>query len=706
MPGIMLDDATKDAIRAAYAQLKTGLPGFRSRRSQGVMVAEVAKALAAPGGAAAIEAPTGTGKSMAYLIAGHAVARAQDRKLLIASATVALQEQLVRRDIPQYLEVTGLEAKVALAKGRQRYVCPRDLRMATSTSADDAQGSLGLGEDMAVWSRPPKADETKALETLGATFADNSWDGDMDAAPVEIPDMVRRLVTTSAGGCTGRRCAHFHHCPFFAARRAVADADIIVANQDLVLSDLTMPREDDAWGGVILPKPDDTLYVFDEAHHLPSKAVERGAAHTHLAHAANQLVRLDRHVRGAYSHCDKERLGGMHYERGSELLATLGDALTAMEREVKLHWTPAAHEIEPQWRASLGELPAVWVAQAQTLMLQTGEIQRWVRAVRGAVVEMEHGGPAAELLARELGVALERLGRQLATWTAWSSDDPADQPPLARWVTLDGEQQVICHASSVSAAHLLREVLWENAAAAVLTSATLSAGGEFRGYADAVGLPDDALTLSLPSPFDLAQQARLEVPHLTVLPDDRDAHAEAVARWLEDGLDWDAGNLVLFTSRRKMQRVLQLLPIDKIRTIRAQDSKAKSQLVADHAEAIEAGQGSTLFGLASFGEGLDLPGRLCTTVVVTQLPFAVPTDPVGATYAEWLEAQGRNPFFEVSVPEATRLLIQYCGRLIRTEDDTGRIVLLDRRVIVRRYGQRMLAALPPFARAIERTAAA
>ena len=155
-----------------------------------------------------------------------------------------------------------------------------------------------------------------------------------------------------------------------------------------------------------------------------------------------------------------------------------------------------------------------------------------------------------------------------------------------------------------------------------------------------------------------------------------------------------------------MQRVLQLLPIDKVRMIRAQDSKAKSQLVADHAEAIEAGQGSTLFGLASFGEGLDLPGRLCTTVVVTQLPFAVPTDPVGATYAEWLEAQGRNPFFEVSVPEATRLLIQYCGRLIRTEDDTGRIVLLDRRVIVRRYGQRMLAALPPFARVIERTAAA
>jgi ATP-dependent DNA helicase DinG len=701
----MLDDATKNAIRAAYAKLKSGLPGFRMRRSQGRMVAEVAKALAQPGGAAAIEAPTGTGKSMAYLIAGHAVAHAQGRKLLIASATVALQEQLVRRDIPQYLDVCGMDARVALAKGRQRYVCPRNLHMASAGGTDAAQGSLGLGDELALWSRPPKATETRALETLGTAFNEQQWDGDMDAAPVEVPELVRRMVTTSAGGCTGRRCAHFHHCPFFAARRDVADADIIVANQDLVLADLTMPRDEDTWGGVILPRPDETLYVFDEAHRLPGKAIERGAAHTHLAHTMTQLHRLERQVHGAYSHTEKERLGGLGHQAGSEKLAKLSDALEAMQRSIRLHWTPAAHETEPLWRASLGELPAEWIAQAQELLTRTAEIQRWLQAVRRAVVEMEHGGPAAEALARELGIALERIGRQLSTWTAWSSENPDDQPPLARWVTMDGEQQVICHASAVSAAHLLGEVLWDNAAAAVLTSATLSAGGNFRGFADAVGLPDDALTLSLPSPFDLATQARLEVPLLRTLPDDREGHAEAIAEWLQDGLDWTAGNLVLFTSRMKMQRVLQLLPIDKVRQVRAQGSLAKSQLVAEHSDAIDAGHGSTLFGLASFGEGLDLPGKLCETVVVTQLPFAVPTDPVGATYAEWLEAQGRNPFFEVSVPDATRLLIQYCGRLIRTESDSGRIVLLDRRVIVRRYGQRMLAALPPFARVIEHAAA-
>ncbi|HXD36300.1 MAG TPA: helicase C-terminal domain-containing protein, partial [Rhodanobacter sp.] len=243
-----------------------------------------------------------------------------------------------------------------------------------------------------------------------------------------------------------------------------------------------------------------------------------------------------------------------------------------------------------------------------------------------------------------------------------------------------------------------------NASGVVLTSATLSAGGNFRGFADAVGLPGDAVTVSLPSPFDLAAQARLEVPMMRTLPDAREAHAEEISEWLAEHLDWGAGNLVLFTSRVKLDRVLQKLPIAMVRKVRAQGSLGKSQLVAEHCADIEAGKGSTLFGLASFGEGLDLPGKLCETVVITQLPFAVPTDPVGATYAEWLESRGRNPFIEVSIPEATRLLTQYCGRLIRAETDQGRIVLLDRRVVTKRYGSGMLKALPPFRRVIERSA--
>ncbi len=699
----MLADSTKDAIRAAYARLKEGLPGFRARASQGRMIAEVAKALAG-GGVAVIEAPTGTGKSMAYLVAGVEVARAQKKRLLIATATVALQEQLIQRDIPLYLQLNDIEAKVALAKGRGRYLCPRNLLMAANSIHDAQMGLAGFEADLMLWAKPPQARDKQALAALRAAFDHGDWDGDMDSAPEPVSDLLRPMITTSAGGCTGRKCAQFMACPFFAARRAVDDAEIIVANQDLVLADLTMPGEDDSWGGVILPRPDETLYIFDEGHHVPGKAIDRGAAEVYMSASVRQLSRLGRQVHAAYSLTDKERLGKLGLDQGDQKLQELGDTLEQLEKEIRLGWLPDPSETEPMYRGSLGQLPEPWVEHARTLDVLTGEVQRWLTAVRRAVVEMTDGGPTQEALSRELGIALERIGRQAACWRAWSVDDPDDAPPLARWVTLGADQQLVCHASAVSAASLLRQVLWNNAGGVVMTSATLSAGGNFRGFADAVGLPDDAVTLSLPSPFDLAAQARLEVPAMRTMPDAREAHAEEISEWLAANLDWDAGNLVLFTSRAKLDRVLQKLPIAQVRKVRAQGSLGKSQLVAGHCADIEAGKGSTLFGLASFGEGLDLPGRLCETVVITQLPFAVPTDPVGATYAEWLESRGRNPFIEVSVPEATRLLTQYCGRLIRSETDRGRIVLLDRRVVTKRYGSGMLRALPPFERRIERTA--
>jgi len=700
----MLADSTKDAIRAAYARIKEGLPGFRARASQGRMIAEVAKALASAGGVAVIEAPTGTGKSMAYLVAGHEVARFQKKKLLIATATVALQEQLVQRDIPLYLKLNDIEAKVALAKGRGRYLCPRNLLMAANSIHDAQLGLAGFEADLLLWNKPPQPRDKQSLAKLRAAFDRGEWNGDMDSAPEPVSDLLRPMITTSAGGCTGRKCGQFMNCPFFAARRAVDDADIIVANQDLVLADLTMPGEDDSWGGVILPRPDETLYIFDEGHHVPGKAIERGAAEVFMTATVRQLSRLGRQVHAAYSLTDKERLGKLALDQGDEKLQELSNTLEELEKEIRLAWLPDPAETEPMYRGSLGQLPEPWVEHARALDLLTGEVQRWLTAVRRAVVEMTDGGPTQEALSRELGIALERIGRQTACWRAWSSDDPDNAPPLARWVTLGADQQLVCHASAVSAAGLLRNVLWNNASGVVMTSATLSAGGNFRGFADAVGLPDDAVTLSLPSPFDLAAQARLEVPAMHTLPDAREAHAEEISAWLADHLDWDAGNLVLFTSRAKLDRVLQKLPIAQVRKVRAQGSLGKSQLVAEHCADIEAGKGSTLFGLASFGEGLDLPGKLCETVVITQLPFAVPTDPVGATYAEWLESRGRNPFIEVSVPEATRLLTQYCGRLIRSETDHGRIVLLDRRVVTKRYGSGMLRALPPFERVIERTA--
>src|SRR5690606_18653975 len=182
-------------------------------------------------------------------------------------------------------------------------------------------------------------------------------------------------------------------------------------------------------------------------------------------------------------------------------------------------------------------------------------------------------------------------------------------------------------------------------------------------------------------------------------PDDREGHPKAVAEWLAHELDWSKGSMVLFTSRWKMDKVAELLPASRRAAVQVQSAN-KAQVVAAHLERVAAGKGSVLFGLNSFGEGLDLPGEACTTVVITQVPCAVPTDPQTATLGEWLESRGLNPFTLIAIPHALRTLTQFAGRLIRTSTDTGRVIILDSRLLTRRYGKRIIDALPPFRRVI------
>lgn len=695
-----LSEELQEGIRRQYRRLRDSFSVFVARGSQRQMIAAVARALAQDRGVLAVEAPTGTGKSMAYLLAALPIALAQKKKLVVATATVALQEQLVERDIPAFLAATGSEAVVVLAKGRQRYACTRNLHELTRNDAELPQGGFDFGvpQTTGAWPRPPRSGEVERLRSLLDALQFGAWDGDLDRSPDALDHESRRLVTTSAGGCSNRRCQFIVSCPFVLARNRLNTAQVIVANHDLVLADLELGRDEDGSGGVLLPAPGETLYVFDEAHQLPDKAIDRGGAEVNLADARRRLQRLAAPLRAVYLAASKERIGRKDAGEIDRLLDELIDGLERLEAELDAAWPQAAGVDEPLWRASLGQVPEPWRQLAQSLSQRSAELVRWLPLAIKALLESELPPDRRETTARELGMARERIEAQATLWWLWSQDEATDQLPRARWLSRGVDASITCHASEVSAAPTLRRVLWPQAAGVVLASATLSIGGDFRNYAAQVGLPSHAETLALPSPFDLRRQARLQVPPLPASPDERESHVRAVVDWLDRELDWAAGNLVLFTSRAKLEQAVQQLKPARRARVLAQGSRSKSALLAAHAAAIESGLGSTLFGLASFGEGLDLPGRLCETVVITQLPFAVPTDPVGATYAEWLEARGRNAFVEVSIPQATRTLIQYCGRLIRSERDHGRIVILDNRLLTKRYGPRMLSALPDFAR--------
>ena len=695
----VLDEAAKTAVRDAYEQVTARLPGFVPRRSQRNLIAASSRALGASGGFAVAEAPTGTGKSLGYLIAGVPTAKIGKRKLVLSTATVALQSQLMSKDLPAFLAASGIEAKVALAKGRQRYLCVRDAM--DLAGGQTAQMDLGLEIPVAGWPHPPQLAEIKAVQALVTAFERGEWNGDLDEAPSPIPETARPLLSTTSGACSGSRCAHAQRCPVLTARKDIRDADIVVANHAMVIAALGLDGKSDPDAqseNFLIGDPAACTFVFDEGHHLASVAIESGAARLHMGAFGRRLTKMGPVFAAPFRLLDKTKLGNRELADAHADLRRLTDAVKAFDLKLQGQWTPDFNEREPMWRARLGVIPDDWRLTAHGLAVDAGSLADWLDAARRRVLKQD-GSRANDRVTRAMGQAVEHLREAHELFAAWGRQDAEGDPPHARWMTVGLDKGLLCHASPVSAARLLRQRLWSQADSALVTSATLSAGGNFKTFAASVGLPTEAECVSLPSPFDLESQAVLQVPAFPVLPD-HEQHPKAVAEWLAAELDWAKGSLVLFTSRRKMDEVFGLMPGSRKPQIRVQGSMGKQALVDAHCAAVDAAQGSVLFGLASMGEGLDLARDYCSTVVITQLPFAVPTEPVLATKSEWLESRGQNAFMLVTVPEAIRVLTQYAGRLIRTREDTGRIVLLDRRVVQKRYGRDILAALPPFRREI------
>ena len=274
-------------------------------------------------------------------------------------------------------------------------------------------------------------------------------------------------------------------------------------------------------------------------------------------------------------------------------------------------------------------------------------------------------------------------------------------PPNARWLVLreyENAADISLHGSPLSAGGLLHEALWKKSYAAILTSATLTALGKFDRLAHKAGLPSDSVYHRVQSPFDFNNVASLIIPPMTSSAADPDAHTGEISSKLAEWIGDDKAVLVLFSSRKQMNDVLYQIDPNVRKHIMTQDEYSKQELVNKHKEIINSGDRSILFGLASLAEGIDLPGEYLTHVVIAKIPFSVPNDPLEESISEWLESQGRNPFMEVTVPDASLKLIQACGRLIRTESDTGRVTILDNRLLTRRYGNLLLNALPPYRR--------
>jgi ATP-dependent DNA helicase DinG len=694
----MLSAAVKDEIQRAY---RTWLEarGFRPRRGQREMIAAVARTLSGDAPRLiAVEAGTGTGKTAGYCLPAIPLAQALGKSIVISTATVALQEQVVLRDLPDLLRTSGLAFGFALAKGRGRYLCLKRLDDRLRASPTGAQAGIPFVDVAPV-------DGLVTWQAMLDAFATRQWDGELDTWSAGVDGGVWQSVTTDHRGCTNNRCSFFRQCPFFRARAALEGVDVIVANHDLVLADLALG------GGAVLPEPEECIYIFDEAHHLPEKTQQHFSTSTRLGATASWLDGLAGVVGSMAQRFGRpDALVDLATRVSGEVALgeqTLRELRVAAEG---LKFQPRDESLETH-RFPLGEVPqalGLLAAAAAAPVRAVHDALERVHALLQQVVAGEiqwQGGFEAEDWLPAIGQQLGRAAAALALLDDYA-EPGAREGVHARWVNRY-ETDVELVSAPIEPGRLLTEHLWSRCFAAISTSATLTAQRSFERFFERVGLDDSIATaLRIPSPFDYPEIATFRVPRMRSDPGDFAGHSREVAELLPQLLADDPGALVLFTSWRQMREVLRQLPERLAARMRVQGDGSKQALLESHRAAVDAGEQSCLVGLASFAEGVDLPDDYCRHVVIVKLPFAVPDDPIDQAMAEWAEAQGRNPFFDIAVPDAALRLVQASGRLIRHEADWGRVTLLDRRIVTRRYGKVLLDSLPPFRMDLDFDAAA
>lgn len=707
----MLSNELKTNIQQAYSTFLEK-KGLKPRYGQRLMIAEIAKVFGTiktdeknlrtnDPAIIAVEAGTGTGKTVAYTLASIPCAQYEEKKLIISTATIALQEQIIYKDLPDIAKNTGLKFTYALAKGRGRYLC---LTKLDRLLQEDQYGTEFLFEDT---SNLTEKIDTAIYKSMLDKLASGQWNGDRDAWKEIIADKDWHTITTDHSQCSNRLCTHFQQCPFFKARLELDEADVIVTNHDMVLSDLALG------GGMILPAPQENIYIFDEGHHLADKAINHFAHFTRLQSTSDWLDQTAKTFTKLLKQYAPAGDFGKTLERVPEAIQPLKEQLRLMLNVLMQLFTLTEQPKEKQeslrYRFAHGIIPQEIIEQATELKkgftLLVDYLTRLTEQLKQTIdgkINLSIPSYVAEDWYPAFATLLARAEGNWELWTSFSIIDKQEHPPHARWLTLftsGNYLDIEVNASPILAAETLRRSLWNVAHGALLTSATLTALGKFDRLKMQAGLPESTITCVVPSPFQYETVGLLRVPKTLADPRDTKEHTEDIIKLIPDLTKNNKGTLVLFSSKKQMLDVFAGLSQEQQKNILVQSSYSKQELLKQHKARIDKGLTSILFGLASLAEGVDLPGQYCEHVIIAKIPFAVPDDPIEASLAEWIEKRGGNPFMEITVPDASLRLVQACGRLIRTEQDRGTITLLDRRIIQNKsYGKALLNALPPFRR--------
>lgn len=578
--------------------------------------------------------------------------------------------------------------------GRRRYLCPRNL--AAICAVDEQQLDLMylVQQEMAVTSEQ----ERTVCQQLHADFMAGLWDGVRDHYKTALDDSLWKKISTDKVGCLARNCQFYHGCPFFLARWKIEQVDVIVTNHALVMAAME--------SGSVLPEAKKMLLFLDEGHHIADVArdsleVEANITLSHLIAQLDHFVRHVEHYLSQYRPDKPPKLAKTNHltQHRQKLIDYFSQVMAITQRLL-----PDKSQ-EPIYLFKLGQLPPELYICCQQLLQLSQDLVVLTEKIVDHLSEQSGKHDAASLHSSLLisSKMLSYWQNMVKLWRL-ASCETSSNAPVSKWLSCHYDKNQLhyyFHCAGIRVSEQLDQLLWQNIPHIIVTSATLRSLDSYSRFTELTRLnqADDDRFISLDASFDHVKQGRLVIPKMSFEPtlQNETLHIAEMAAYFKQQLQFGKhrGILFLFSSQRAMAGFLQ--QVSELRgQLLVQGDKPRYRLVESHCQRIDQGHTSVLVGLQSFAEGLDLKGDYLSQVHIQKISFPPITNPIIITENEWLKTLNLYPFEVQSLPSASFTLIQQVGRLIRSHDCYGEIVIYDKRLRTKPYGARLLASLPVF----------